>query len=65
MRPYTGLNLSPMSVDKVGADDYTYSPEQHWSLMPFHAICSTVKPASYFYGSGLHYGGPNGMSFPQ
>lgn len=41
------------------------SPEQHWSLMPFHSICSTVKPASCFYGAGAHYGGPNAMSFPQ
>ena len=30
-----------------------YSPEQHWSLMPFHAICSMVKPASCLYGTGF------------
>jgi hypothetical protein len=41
------------------------SPEQHWTLMPFHAVCSTVKPASCLYGTGVHYGGPNSMSFPQ
>jgi len=42
-----------------------FSPEQHWSLMPFHSICSTVKPASCLYGAGGHYGGPNAMTFPQ
>ena len=42
-----------------------HSPEQHWSLMPAHAVLSTVRPASYLYGPGSGYGGPNAMSFPQ
>ena len=46
-------------------DANLYRPEQHWGLMPLHAVCSTVKPASYLYGMGAHYGGPNAMSFPQ
>lgn len=33
--------------------------------MPLHAVCSTVRPASYLYGAGAHYGGPNSMTFPQ
>jgi replication factor C subunit 1 len=33
--------------------------------MPLHAVCSTVRPASCLFGSGVHYGGPNQMSFPQ
>ena len=33
--------------------------------MPLHAVCSTVRPASYLYGMGAGYGGPNAMSFPQ
>lgn len=41
------------------------SPEQHWSLMPLHAVCSTVRPASFFYGVGAHYGGSNPIKFPQ
>lgn len=41
------------------------SSEQHWSLMPLHAVCSTVRPASFMYGLGAGYGGPNAMSFPQ
>lgn len=40
------------------------SPEQHWSLMPLHAITSTVIPASCMYGN-TSYGGPNSISFPQ
>ena len=40
-------------------------PEQHWGLMPLHAVCSTVRPASFLYGQGAGYGGPNAMSFPQ
>ncbi|KAH0839521.1 putative replication factor C, large subunit [Lanmaoa asiatica] len=42
-----------------------FRPEQHWTLMPLHAVCSTVRPASFLYGSGMGYGGANQMSFPQ
>jgi replication factor C subunit 1 len=41
------------------------SPEQHWTLMPTHAVLSTVRPSSFLYGPGSGYGGPNAMSFPQ
>lgn len=40
------------------------SPEQHWSLMPLHAVTSTVIPASCMYGT-TSYNGPNSISFPQ
>ncbi|KAJ7265994.1 replication factor RFC1 C terminal domain-containing protein [Mycena haematopus] len=46
-------------------DALIHGPEQHWSLMPLHAVCSTVRPASFLYGMGAHYGGSNSMSFPQ
>ncbi|KAJ3984950.1 replication factor RFC1 C terminal domain-containing protein [Lentinula detonsa] len=46
-------------------DGMIHGPEQHWSLMPLHAVCSTIRPASFIYGTGAHYGGPNSMSFPQ
>ncbi|KAF5365675.1 hypothetical protein D9758_003145 [Tetrapyrgos nigripes] len=46
-------------------DGMIHGSEQHWSLMPLHAVCSTVRPASCLYGPGVHYGGPNAMSFPQ
>ncbi|KAG5643238.1 hypothetical protein DXG03_001287 [Asterophora parasitica] len=46
-------------------DALIHGPEQHWGLMPLHAVCSAVRPASVLYGTGAHYGGPNSMSFPQ
>ncbi|KAK7061194.1 replication factor C subunit 1 [Favolaschia claudopus] len=46
-------------------DALIHGPEQHWSLMPLHAVCSTVRPASFLYGQGAHYGGSNAVSFPQ
>ncbi|KAF8900823.1 replication factor RFC1 C terminal domain-containing protein [Gymnopilus junonius] len=46
-------------------DALIHGPEQHWGLMPLHAICSTVTPTSLLYGSGSSYGGPNAMTFPQ
>ena len=46
-------------------DHLIHGPEQHWSLMPLHAVCSTVRPASFLYGSSMGWGGPMAMSFPQ
>ncbi|KAF8838200.1 DNA replication factor C, large subunit [Paxillus ammoniavirescens] len=46
-------------------DALIHGPEQHWALMPLHAVCSTVRPASFLYGGGMGYGGPGAMSFPQ
>ncbi|KXN91146.1 Replication factor C subunit 1 [Leucoagaricus sp. SymC.cos] len=46
-------------------DSLIHGPEQHWSLMPLHAICSTIKPASCLFGAGAHFGGSNPISFPQ
>ncbi|TFY76813.1 hypothetical protein EWM64_g7199 [Hericium alpestre] len=46
-------------------DAMIHGPEQHWTLMPTHAVLSTVRPASFLYGAGSGYGGPNAMSFPQ
>ena len=40
------------------------SSEQHWALMPLHAVCSTVRPASFLYGTGGGYGSPNPICFP-
>jgi replication factor C subunit 1 len=42
-----------------------HRPEQHWTLMPTHAVLSTVRPSSFLYGPGSGYGGPNAMTFPQ
>ncbi|KAI0075412.1 DNA replication factor C, large subunit [Panus rudis PR-1116 ss-1] len=45
-------------------DGLIHGPEQHWSLMPLHAVCSTVRPASFMYGMGGGYGSSNPISFP-
>lgn len=44
-------------------DAMIHSSGQHWSLMPFHAIQSTVLPAYFTYGQMAHFG-PSGISFP-
>ncbi|KAG2121607.1 replication factor RFC1 C terminal domain-containing protein [Suillus clintonianus] len=46
-------------------DALIHGPEQHWSLMPLHAVCSMVRPASFLFGAGGGYGGQNPMTFPQ
>ncbi|KDQ07752.1 hypothetical protein BOTBODRAFT_119605 [Botryobasidium botryosum FD-172 SS1] len=48
-------------------DAMIHGTQQHWSLMPLHAITSTVRPASFIYGSSAGgYGGGHGgpISFP-
>ncbi|KAF8518902.1 replication factor RFC1 C terminal domain-containing protein [Gautieria morchelliformis] len=44
-------------------DGMIHSSEQHWSLMPLHAVTSTVRPAYYMYGQG-GYQGANAITFP-
>ncbi|EIW81766.1 DNA replication factor C, large subunit [Coniophora puteana RWD-64-598 SS2] len=46
-------------------DSLIHGPEQHWSLMPLHAVCSTVRPAYHVYGPGGGYGSKNPITFPQ
>ncbi|KAI0031291.1 replication factor RFC1 C terminal domain-containing protein [Vararia minispora EC-137] len=45
-------------------DSLIHGSEQHWTLMPTHAVLSTVRPASFMNGSGGYQSG-NAMSFPQ
>ncbi|KAI0092881.1 DNA replication factor C, large subunit [Irpex rosettiformis] len=45
-------------------DSLIHGPEQHWSLMPLHAVCSTVRPASFLYGPGGGYGSEKPICFP-
>ncbi|KAF9040693.1 purine nucleotide binding protein [Panaeolus papilionaceus] len=63
------LQLMDRAASSISDGDIVGSmimgPEQHWSLMPLHAVCSTVMPASMLYGQGPHWGGPNSLSFPQ
>ncbi|KAG8693390.1 hypothetical protein FRC09_010544 [Ceratobasidium sp. 395] len=46
-------------------DAMIHGTQQHWSLMPLHAAMSTVRPSSFLFGSGIGYGGPGAMAFPQ
>jgi len=62
------LNLLDKAASSISdgdlVDALVHSPEQHWSLLPLHAALSTVRPASFIYGMGGGYGGPNMASFP-
>ncbi|KAF8607490.1 DNA replication factor C, large subunit [Ceratobasidium sp. AG-I] len=46
-------------------DAMIHGTQQQWSLMPLHAVMSTVRPSSFLYGQGAGYGGPMSMTFPQ
>lgn len=35
-------------------DQMIHGPQQHWSLMPTHAVFSTVRPASFVWGQCLN-----------
>ncbi|KAI6149861.1 replication factor RFC1 C terminal domain-containing protein [Pisolithus tinctorius] len=63
------LQLMDKAASSISDSDLVdvliHGSEQHWSLMPLHAVCSTVRPASFVYGGGMGYGGPSAMSFPQ
>lgn len=37
-------------------DRMIHGPQQHWSLMPTHAVFSTVRPASFVSGSMINSG---------
>lgn len=48
------------------SNQLTLRSEQHWSLLPLHAIQSTVAPAYHIYGPGRNTGGGGwGPAFPQ
>ncbi|KAJ7283158.1 replication factor RFC1 C terminal domain-containing protein [Mycena rebaudengoi] len=68
MKQVKALELMDKAASSISDGDLVdaliHGPEQHWSLMPLHAVCSTVRPASFLYGTGAHYGGPNSLSFP-
>jgi hypothetical protein len=51
------------SVRALWLTEIPSSPEQHWTLMPLHAVNSTVRPAYQIYGTSSTWGGPNAMSF--
>ncbi|WWC58244.1 uncharacterized protein I303_100782 [Kwoniella dejecticola CBS 10117] len=67
------LELVSKAADSISDGDLIdrmiHGSEQHWSLLPFHAVQSTVKPSSLIYGPGRQTGGGGfgswGPSFPQ
>ncbi|WWC85920.1 uncharacterized protein L201_000790 [Kwoniella dendrophila CBS 6074] len=65
------LELVSKAADSISDGDLVdrmiHGSEQHWSLLPFHAVQSTVKPASLIYGAGRNTGGGGwgGPVFPQ
>ncbi|KAF7301137.1 Replication factor C subunit 1 [Mycena indigotica] len=69
MKQLKSLELMEKAAASISDGDLVdamiHGSEQHWGLMPLHAVCSTVRPASFVYGQGAHYGGANSLSFPQ
>ncbi len=47
------------------ATDECCRPDRCWSIMPLHAVWSTVQPAFLLHGMGLGYGTPRSIAFPQ
>lgn len=49
------LELADKAAESISDGDLVdrmiHGPQQHWSLMPTHAVFSTVRPASFVYGS--------------
>ena len=49
------LELADQAAESISDGDLIdrmiHGPQQHWSLMPTHAVFSTVRPASYVYGN--------------
>ncbi|KAI9635850.1 purine nucleotide binding protein [Dioszegia hungarica] len=65
------LELVSKAADSISDGDLIdrmiHGSEQHWSLLPVHAIASTVAPAFHVFGTGRNTGGGGwgGPSFPQ
>jgi replication factor C subunit 1 len=65
------LELLSKAADAVSDGDLVdrmiHGTEQHWSLLPFHAVTSAILPASYIYGKSRPTpgGGWGGPAFPQ
>ncbi|ODN75992.1 hypothetical protein L202_05958 [Cryptococcus amylolentus CBS 6039] len=66
------LELLSKAADSVSDGDLVdrmiHGSEQQWSLLPFHAVVSTVLPASLIYGAMRPSGGGYGSwgpAFPQ
>ncbi|CAK9779377.1 DNA replication factor C, large subunit [Cutaneotrichosporon oleaginosum] len=65
------LELISKAADAISDGDLVdrliHGGEQHWSLLPLHAVNSTVRPAYHIFGTNrsTNGGGWGGPSFPQ
>ncbi|CED83681.1 dna replication factor large subunit [Phaffia rhodozyma] len=63
------LTLLDQAADSISQGDLMdrmiHSSDQQWSLLPNHAIMSTVRPAYFCYGGSGGWGGGYGMKFPE
>ncbi|BEI84694.1 hypothetical protein CcaverHIS002_0500950 [Cutaneotrichosporon cavernicola] len=70
-RDLKNLELISQAADSISDGDLVdrliHGGEQHWSLLPLHAVTSTVRPAYHIYGMNRPTGGSGwgGPSFPQ
>ncbi|KAN0060728.1 DNA replication factor C complex subunit Rfc1 [Thecaphora frezii] len=55
LRVHKQMDLVRRAAESISDGDMIdrmiHGSEQHWSLMPLHAIASTVRPCSYIYGA--------------
>jgi replication factor C subunit 1 len=55
MRNLKALELADQAAESISDGDLVdamiHGPQQHWSLMPTHAVFSTVRPSSFMSGS--------------
>lgn len=62
------LELFSKAADSISDGDLIdrmiHGQEQHWSLLPAHAIASTVRPGYHIYG-GSYEAGYSPVAFPQ
>ena len=62
------LSLMSEAADSISIGDnidrLIHSNDQQWSLLPAHAVMSSVRPAYFCYGQGGGWGGQYGMAFP-
>ncbi|KAJ7179697.1 DNA replication factor C large subunit [Mycena filopes] len=69
MKILKSLELMDKAASSISDGDLVdaliHGPEQHWALMPLHAVCSTIRPASFVYGMGVHWGGADPIAFPK
>ena len=57
-------NAASSISDSDLVDALIHSPEQLWTLLPLHSALSTIRPASFIYGTSGGFGGASATAFP-